>query len=92
MQQPAAAVEQLTESGKDGRQDGCGETAAVQGSSVRPDPASVHDGRRSSSGESSAPQSTADGSGGRHGDAGRSISLPLIARRLHPVTSQPRPA
>ena len=42
--------EQLAKAGKDGRQEGCGETAAVQGSGVRPDPASVHDGRRSSSG------------------------------------------
>ena len=52
--QAASTVEQLTESGEDGRQEGSGEAAAVQGSGVRPDPASVHDGRRSSSGGSSA--------------------------------------
>ena len=45
----ASVVEQLTESGKDGRQEGRSQAAAVQGSGVRPDPASVHDGRRSSS-------------------------------------------
>ena len=96
---PGAAVERLTEARQDGRQDGGEEAALVGRSGGGPGAAGVHDGggvswgsgarRRSAAGASLAPEGKA-----RCGDAGRSISLPVTARRptcdARPLPAVPR--
>ena len=73
-------VERLTETGEHCREAGRGEAAAVDGSGIGPDSAGVHDGRWSSDSGRSVRAGVYPEGG--HGDAGRSISLPVTTRRL----------
>ena len=83
--EPTAAIECLAEPREQCRQAGRGEAATVRMSGVRPDPASVHAGQvppcRERADRPWPHPSLARRRRRWRGDAGRSISLPVIARR-----------